>query len=571
MNICSPRRRGPAAAVALLSVLLVAFLFASPRAHAQSELLPLDHPATGLLIRIYEYGLIPDFPREHLPISRGAAVGFLAAAHYGSLPEAMQREVAFYSVELAAGMGTPSPSVMISTRSGQPNFFDDPFSDAPFAVVDHVDMETGSHLVFEPVLDGEVRFDPDRKKSAIVGLDGAQLRGSLAGHLGFSARITNGSVAGDLEVARRDSSIAHNGSFGITGFGRDLGFGDGHLRAEFSGVAVEIGHESIQLGGGDRRSLMLSSKLPTRYDYLRFTATLGRFSFSHIHVSVLAEPDGQPSGPFGDIPDKYVALHLLSIGPFYGTRLSIGESVVYHGRGFQLGYLNPLLFMKSQEQYLRDRDNVNLYGALSVNPINGLFFEGELMLDDLRFSRIGSGYWADKSAWKIGGKIVGLPFVRGDFGVSYTRFDPYVFTHFNRQNNYTHDRTSISGGGVEPNSWMVRTTATVVPTPRLRMVADIGIGEHGANIHGIDPITGADTLIYNAGGDIRQTRRDIDPSEIEFLSGDLQRLLRTELSIEYEMLRGVYWRAVAIINRTNTPKETLSDTELRLGLHIGAH
>ncbi|HVK37571.1 MAG TPA: hypothetical protein VNA88_03500, partial [Candidatus Kapabacteria bacterium] len=56
-------------------------------AAAQVDLLPIDHPATTALVRLYEYGGAPEFPREHLPITRGLARRlFLAAESDTTLP-----------------------------------------------------------------------------------------------------------------------------------------------------------------------------------------------------------------------------------------------------------------------------------------------------------------------------------------------------------------------------------------------------------------------------------------------------------------------------------------------------
>ena len=562
---CSPQTasRGPIALAALL--LLMALMPVA--AHGQAELLPIDHPATRALIRFYEFGAIPDFPREHLPISRGQALRFLdEARRNAALPDDLREQAQYYAVELGPDVGLMPMTVLIPTTDASHWIVDDPMANIPFAIAEHRDTALGLHVVFEPLLDGDLRVDPATGDAALIAQGGAQLRGTILDHVGFSARITNGSVAGDSTIAARDPRIGRNGAFGITAFGRDLSFGDGHLRADFEHVAVEIGHEAVQLGGGDRESLLLGSLLPSHYDYLRFNAHVGRFTFSHIHAMLLGEATGAASGPSGEIPAKYVATHLLSVGPFAGMRLSIGESVVYHGRALELGYLNPFVFLKTQEQYLRDRDNANLYLALSVAPLKSLFLEGEAMIDDLRFSLIGDGYWGNKGAYRATARVTAFPLSMIDLGFSYTWLDPYVFTHFNRLNNYTHDGTLLVAAGLQPNSYLMEGKLALTPLPNLSIRASIGIGKHGANIFGGDSL-GNDTLLFNAGGDVRQTRRaGIDAETVHFLDGDIEQLLQFRFEAEYEPLRNIYLR----LNALRYKVDETTDTQVWLGLRIGA-
>jgi len=555
---------------------LLLLLLAAGGAMAQVELLPLDHPATRTLVRLYEFGAIPQFPREHLPIARGLALRFLEEAlSTPGIPGSLREQAEYYRVELMADGGAVPTAVIISTSDSSISIFDHPLEGLPLAIIEHRDTSLGAHIVFAPVLDGELRIDPAESQKALVAQGGAELRGTVLNHVGFAARITNGSIAGDSSIAARDPRIRRNGSFSVTAFGRDVGFGDGHLRVDYSGVAVEIGREKIQLGGGLDQSLLLGAPLPSNLDYLRLTANLGLFSFSHIHASLLSEPvlgvdplhPNDQSGPFSTIPSKYIALHLLSVGPIAGVRLSLGESVIYHGRGFEIGYLNPFNFMKSQEQYLRDRDNGNMYLALSVAPVGRALLEGELMIDDYRFSKVGEGFIGNKIAWRLGARATAFPVEQVDLGISYTRLEPYIFTHFNTLNSYTQDRMSLAAGGLQPNSYLLepRLALQLAPNLQLRLVA--GFGEHGVNI--VDSLGG---MIRNVGGDInRPPDTTSSPGPVRFLDGEIETLTQLRLEAEYEPLRNIYLRVIATRNRTASAIATLTDTQVWFGLRIGAY
>jgi hypothetical protein len=535
---------------------------------AQVELLGVDHPATRTLIRCYEYGSIPEFPREHLPISRRLAYDLLARANRDSLlPSALRRQAAYYRDELGADIGAVPTAVFIPTRDDSHLIYSDPFEGLPISLVEYRDTLRRIRLDFEGIADGELRTDPGDGLRTMIFQGGFQLRGTILDRFGFSSRITNGTIVGDTTLPLRDPRFSHSFKFGVLHNGRDIDFASAHVRADFDAVAVEIGREKIQLGGGLDESLLIGSDLPSNFDYLRLTAHLGRVSFSHLHASVLADPTGRAlSGVTAQVPQKYLAAHLISAGPFGGIRASIGESVIYSGRSFEIGYINPFNFLKSEEHYLRDRDNTNMYAALSVNPIAGIFAEGEFMLDDLQFSRIGEGFWGNKTAWRVGAKSVAFPWSLADIGLSYTRFEPYVFSHFDPENAYTHDGTLIAGAGMEPNSELLEGSLRFVPLPGLWIRAVIGLGKHGANV-----TNDSGRVIRNVGGDARLTHDAADTSAVSFLDGNLQTTTRMVLEAEYEPIRNVYFHLMARSDGVETGSANDRHTEIRIGLRVGAY
>ncbi len=562
------------AGIGRIALVAVALMAAHGRAWAQAELLPLDHPATLALVRIYEYGAIPAFPREHLPISRGEAERYLAeAAAMTDLPPELRDEARHYLAELVADRSDAATKVVIPTSADQPTLWSEPLADRPLAILTYRDTTVPFRFTVEPILDGELRVDPDGGAKAFLAQGGVEMRGTVLNHVGIGARFTNGTIAGDSLLALRDLRISHSGKIGVLGQGHDIDFGSAHFRLDFGALAAEIGRERVALGGGVEESLLLGSTLPSNFDYLRLTGRFGRVSFTHIHAALLAEPNGVPAGWNADIPTKFLAAHLLSIGPFAGIRLSLGESVIYGRRPFEIGYLNPLNFLKSQEHYLRDRDNANMYAALSVNPVRGIFLEGEYLLDDLKFSEIGNGFWSNKSAWRVGAKAVAVPYGGLDIGLSYTHVEPYTYSHFDEThtNEYTHDGVILSGGDVEPNSYMIRGELRASPLAGFWIRGSLGVGEHGANVVAHRPGQ-PDSLILNVGGDYRQTFRSaIDSPTVDFLGGVIEKKLVARLEAEYELIRSVYARGIFLINRRESGEQTTSDSEVWIGLRIGAH
>lgn len=512
-------------------------------------------------MRLYEFGAIAEMPREHLPIGRRLAYRLLEeAAADTTLPDALREQARYHLVELGADVVPGGRAVVIPTSSNDRSLFDDPIGGLPFAVFEARDSSLGAQLVLEPLFETEIRTDPDSSTTALLGTLGVALRGTLLNHVGFSARVANGSIAGDSALAARDPRIERSGAFGIAGFGRDIDFARGHLRVDFDAVAFDVTRELMQMGGGGRQSLLIGSLLPSEYDALRLSAHIGKVSFTHMHASLMPDISKSVRGVFSSIPNKFIASHLLSVGPYYGMRLSIGESVVYSERPFEIGYLNPFGFLRSQEHYYRDRDNANMYAALSVAPMDGIFLEAEFMLDDLKLSRIGDGFWGNKTGIRVGAAARAIPLGVLDIGLSYTRLQPYIYTHFSDTNAYTHDAAQLAAGGLPPNSQYFEATASIFPAPQLTIGITVGVGEHGANVFE------GDTLSRNVGGDVSQTKRPQDSETVAFLDGINEKIGRLRLEVEYEPLRNVYFHLTAFSNSRGDHRER----ELRAGLRIGA-
>lgn len=564
----SVRPRREAASLALCGALLL--LLGTSQVRAQVELLELTHPATAALVRLYEAGSIPSFPREHLPISRGDALRFLReAAADRSLDPALRALAQEHAGVLVRESG--EEGLIFPGSDSQHSFWNDPLADRPLAIAAWSDSAEKSRVLLEPIGYGEVRFDPKEKRTTIVGLLGAGVRVSLYDVFGAAGRIVNGSVAGDSALAARDSALVQSGSFGITGFGRDIGISDAHARVAWKGLSAEIGHDRVQLGGGLDESLLLGSRLGSSYDYLRLGFAFGPFRFTHLHGWILDPYNANARGPLPTDPDpqRFVAAHLLSVDASDAVRISLGEATIYHGRGIELGYLNPLIFFKDQEQYQGDRDNGNMYLAVAVKPVRGVYAEGEMMLDDLRFSEIGSGYWSNKIAWRIGARATGLLHPTFDFGANYTRVEPFTFSHFNPENAYTHRGMTLAGENLQPNSWLGNFSLTWNPSAAVRVDAEFGVGEHGANIISRDSATGLDTLVLNAGGDVAQTHRAIDPPTATFLDGRLEQLTHGRLMAHVALLGSAWLFGGVEYNSTESGGETVTTVQLRIGLTVG--
>lgn len=115
------------------------------------------------------------------------------------------------------------------------------------------------------------------------------------------------------------------------------------------------------------------------FSYSVMTASLGQASLNSVNGIEW------PSENMDDKTGKYsnnISMHRVELGPFYGAKLGVWESVVWRKR-FELSYLNPLTIYMFSQNSLGDYDNViagldfsytnprigELYGAFSFDEL----------------------------------------------------------------------------------------------------------------------------------------------------------------------------------------------------------
>ena len=105
------------------------------------------------------------------------------------------------------------------------------------------------------------------------------------------------------------------------------------------------------------------------FSYSVMTASLGQASLNSVNDVEW------PSENMDDKTGKYsnnISMHRVELGPFYGARLGVWESVVWRKR-FELSYLNPLTIYMFSQNSLGDYDNV--VAGLDISYVNPKFGE----------------------------------------------------------------------------------------------------------------------------------------------------------------------------------------------------
>ncbi|MTB52858.1 hypothetical protein [Lewinella sp. W8] len=223
--------------------------------------------------------------------------------------------------------------------------------------------------------------------------------------------------------------------------GTDFLNGQGYLSADLTKhVGARIGYGSHFIGDGER-SLLLSD-FSNNYPFLELNWRIWKFHYRNLFAELTAGPAMlTPTGV--PLPKKYLAAHYLSI--HLGERLTLGlfEAVVLSRQnGFDLAYLNPIIFYRTIEQSVGSPDNA-LIGATARYHLPTLRteFYGQFMLDEFKFDELfvqRRGWWANKWAYQIGFRHVdALGIDQLDLVAERNTARPFIYTH-RATSSYTH-------------------------------------------------------------------------------------------------------------------------------------
>lgn len=508
-------------------------LLSSISLFSQVEHTPIYHPVYTFLTRMEVRGFLGHTSLTQLPLQRKQVIDALISIQKNSTDlSEMERNTLvrflreFRVIERKNATVFPSQSDSLQVLSTE--MFDESAEKLIFFFADTSTMISVYPLVSLEPISVKAAEESDNL-SGILGQIGARIHGSIGDNFGYFLQTTNGTVLqGDRNVALEIPRLSQNIKF--TKFNSDFDFTESHIRFQKDWFYGIIGRENRLVGAGYLQRTFLSDNAPPM-DAIQVGATFEKFEYRFTHASLLGIPIGSVTAGFSTvIPPKYLAMSRFSYRPTWGE-FSFVQSTLYSQRNFDLAYINPLTFLKSVEHSLRDRDNSMLGFDATIRPLNRIQIRASFLMDDVSFSTLNTDWWHNKFSSTVG-VLYATPF-GSDIVVEYTRNSPYVFTHFNVQNSMTNDGIAFSGY-VPPNSDILSfQTVNWWLGNRYPITLTASYQRYGKNVF---DSTGA--LVFNAGGDVLQTRRPFDSEFVKFLEGDVQKILTFQGSIGYEIIRG---------------------------------
>jgi hypothetical protein len=305
-------------------------------------------------------------------------------------------------------------------------------------------------LFLNPVLGFSSGSETNNKNLIYQNTRGIELRGKLANKVGFYSFI------GENQLAVPSYIKAEVDTFGVlpgAGFiknfknnGYDFFQARGYITFQpLKITTLQFGHDRNFIGNGFR-SLIWSDNARESL-FLKLQTKVWKFNYTNLFTELtdLTQITGSGTG----IAKKYAAVHHLSLN--LGKKLNIGlyESVLFARKnsGFDINYLNPIIFYRTVEHNLNSSDNVLVGLDIKYLPIKTICLYGQLILDEFVKDQLikRTGWWANKWGIQAGIKYLNVLNVKNlDLQLEYNMVRPFTYTHYNRSQNYIHYNQAIA-------------------------------------------------------------------------------------------------------------------------------
>lgn len=210
---------------------------------------------------------------------------------------------------------------------------------------------------------------------------------------------------------------------------------------------LQFGHGQNFIGDGYRSLLLSDNASP--YPYFKLNTTFWKIKYTNTWMSLRdVRPEVTGEGSFRT---KYMANHYLSYN--VTKRLNIGffESVMWendNNRGFDLNYLNPIIFYRAIEYSTGGQAGNAIIGLTGKYKWNDHFLSyGQWLIDEFSSTDVfgGEGSWKNKQGIQLGTKYFNAFNIPDLYlQLEYNQVRPYTYSHNTITLNYGHNNQSMA-------------------------------------------------------------------------------------------------------------------------------
>lgn len=500
----------------------------------QAEYISIDHKIYSYFERMQILNIIVNYDLVHKPITRSHASKLISEImeQKSKLDNTDLQLLNRYTQEFYYDMNESTQNLSGLFQETDYNIFNDKERFVYFY------SDSGKGSLFVNTIWEAKSISTDKYSNLSPSISGnltGIFRGTISNHFGFHLEGSNGNVFSNKKTALTERELANN--FKLNESSEQTFFDNtrGHLSLDFENVKFKLGREYISIGHGINKPII--DIYSPKFDHASLSIRLGKFSFDYLHGKLLGNKSfltDSITGGIQKIEEKYFGYHRIGIAVSKDFNFGFGEMIVYSNRPPDLSYINPFNFYKSVEHASQDRDNSLLFFDVSNNSIDGLLFYSTLLMDDIDYSKLGSGWWGNQLLYQIG--ISSYNFyniIPIDFHIEYMRIDPYVFSHRLVSNNYSNFYYPL-GTELQPNSSNISLSMNYRFNYKLDFSLNLGYSIHGAN-----PVDSLNNVIRNVGGDINFGHRTFDSVSATFLDGEKEYLRKIAFNLNYEYKRGI--------------------------------
>jgi hypothetical protein len=206
----------------------------------------------------------------------------------------------------------------------------------------------------------------------------------------------------------------------------------------------QLGYDKNFIGDGYRS--MLLSDASFNYPFLKVIANVGRVQYTTMWAQFIDMKYPVSSYDNG-YRRKWGVFNYLDWNISKKFSLGLFEAVIWQDsdssgkRGFDVSYLNPIVFLRPVEFSVGSPDNALLGFNLKYAPSENSTVYGQFILDEFKFDQItgGNGWWANKFGGQLGVRSNNLFKVPNLNGLTeFNAARPYTYSQRTTLNNYGH-------------------------------------------------------------------------------------------------------------------------------------
>jgi len=530
---------------------------------AQTEYVPSDNSVYQFLERMETMQIIPEYNSFEIPKTRKEISSYLEKVieSESRLDDVDKKLIEDLKVEFEYELSGTLENSMKIIDGDNYNFLSQKqkylyFFDAPEKINLFVNLTGEGNLLFK----NDIQMDS--RSSAFLGIIGGEIRGTVLNKFGLFIKGTDGNVFGEREAAYLKNDLRYN--YKLNENPKETFFDEtqGYMTADFDLIRFKYGRDRMNIGYGTDK-IILGNGVPI-FDYIGMDINYKFFSYSFFHGQLLGDgyyANDTVTGGVHVLESKYMAYHRIGFNLSKSFNFGVGEIVIYGERPIDLSYLNPFTFYKSIEHSNRDRDNAMLFFDVNNKSFKGLKIYGTLLIDDITFEKLGTGWWGNQTILDAGVNselLYGI--IPMTIKLQYTRIDPYVYTHRLIRNNFTSYGYNLSSF-TQPNSELFLTEINYRFNNRLQFSLSYDYKIHGAN-----PLTPAGSVKENVGGNLNLGHRTFDSETVKFLDGFKEYSRLYSFSLVYEPINEYY--ITADINYLNESLQTVKNEQLETILAV---
>lgn len=314
-------------------------------------------------------------------------------------------------------------------------------------------------FTMNPVFDLRLgKADPSTEKYTYVNTRAIQIQGGLGKQFNFTASVYESQGVFADYYNRYAISIKPSGGNPaiIPGIGIAKGFKENNFDfpsadANISFVPskffnLQLGYSRNFIGDGYRSLLEGDGASP--YPFFKINTTFWKIKYTNTYMWL--KDVREEATVDRTYATKFMANHYLSWNVTKRWNLGFFESVVWantNDRGFDLSFVNPVIFFRSVEFTSSSRSGNAVLGLTTkVKWNNSVNLYAQFLLDEFSLGdmKAGDKSWKNKYGYQIGAKYYNA------FGISnlflqaeYNRVRPYTYAHSDPLTNYGHNNQSM--------------------------------------------------------------------------------------------------------------------------------